>query len=113
MKKLIGYYGDTPVCVEGFPENCKRSVKGALHLLPRKPMTVTADEHAHIVASRKDIVSKLKVLAVKNDEEGSKAEAAPQPQAEVAAPAAEPASAKAGEGEAQTSSGEKFKKKKY
>lgn len=108
MKKLIGYYGDTPVCVEGFPENCKRSVAGALHLLPRKSVTVTADEHAHILAKYKHIVPKLKVLAVM-DEEGSKAAA--QPQAEAAA--AEPASAKANEGEAQASSGEKPKKKKF
>lgn len=114
MKKLIAYYGDTPVCVEGFPENCKRSVKGALHLLPRKSMTVTADEHAHILSAYKHVVPKLKVLAEMNVEEGSKEEAAAQPSAEVEAPASEPVSVPAAEAveESREPSGDSQKKKK-
>lgn len=48
MKNLIVYYGDSPEYVEGFPKNCKRSCQGSLHLLPRKPTTVTSDEYEHI-----------------------------------------------------------------
>jgi len=45
MKKfLIAYYGDSPVCVEGFPKDCQRSRKGSVHIHPKKPTTVTGDE---------------------------------------------------------------------
>lgn len=63
MKKLIVYYGDTPVCVEGFPEDCKRSKEGALHILPRKNMTVTDQEYDHILKSRPDMKKLLRVIA--------------------------------------------------
>lgn len=63
MKKLIVYYGDSPVCVEGFSESCKRSVKGAIHILPRKSVTVTEDEYQHILAKYDWMKSKMKVIA--------------------------------------------------
>lgn len=83
MKKLIQYSGDSPVYAEGFSENCKRSCKGAIHILPRKPITVTDDEYAHIMKN-KDLASKLKVLAEMKDDEGSEAK-----EAATAAPKAE------------------------
>ena len=63
MKKLIVYYGDTPQCVEGFAENCKRSCKGALHILPRKSTTITNDEFEHIKKSYKFMMKGLRVIS--------------------------------------------------
>lgn len=48
MKKLIVYYGDSPVYVEGFSKDCARSCKGSLHIRPRRPITVTDGEYDHI-----------------------------------------------------------------
>lgn len=78
MSKLIVYIGDNPECIEGFSASCSRSVLGALHLKPRKPMTVTDDEHQHIMASRTDLKGKIRVVADKPDEKPAvKAEGAP------------------------------------
>jgi len=63
MKKLIAYYGDSPVYVEGFSKDCARSCKGSVHVLPRKPVTVTADEYEHIKKSYSWMLPKLKVVA--------------------------------------------------
>ena len=81
MKKLIVYNGDSPVYAEGFSESCKRSVKGSIHLLPKKHVTVTDDEYAHIVKKYPELKSKLKVVSeMKEDvsQEQKQAEAAPQ-----------------------------------
>ena len=48
MKKLIVYYGDSPVYVEGFPKECKRTCKGSLHIRPKRPKTVTDEEYKYI-----------------------------------------------------------------
>lgn len=78
MSKLIVYFGDNPECIEGFSKSCSRSVDGALHLKPRKPMTVTDDEYKHITESRADLKGKIRVVADKPDqsEKGKPAEAA-------------------------------------
>jgi hypothetical protein len=63
MKKLIAYYGDCPEYVEGFTSDCERSCEGSLHLLPRKTMTVTADELEFIKAKMPHIFKKIRVVA--------------------------------------------------
>jgi arylsulfatase A-like enzyme len=68
MKKLIYYYGDSPVNVEGFPEDCKRSRKGALHLLRGRSMTITADEYDHIAKAYKEVMPKIRVVAEVDEE---------------------------------------------
>lgn len=78
MKKLIAYYGDSPVYVEGFPKDCARSCEGSVHVLPGKPVTVTNDEYKHILDKYSWMKPKLKVVAEigedakKDDKEGSK-----------------------------------------
>lgn len=67
MKLLINYYGDVPICVEGFIDECKRSCKGALHVLPKKPVTITDDEYEHIKKHYSHVVKKIRVLATKKD----------------------------------------------
>jgi len=70
MKKyLIVYYGDVPECVEGFPKDCKRSCKGALHVKPGRQMTVTGDELKHLRECKlcSHMTSKLRVLGEKRD----------------------------------------------
>lgn len=84
MSKLIVYLGDNPECIEGFSASCSRSVQGALHVKPRKPMTVTDDEYQHMLASRPDLKTKIRVVADKPDQPEAKADSAP---------AAEPAKA--------------------
>ncbi len=63
MKKLIAYYGDSPVYVEGFPKDCARSCKGSVHILPRKSVTVTEDEYKYILDKYSWMKPKLKVVA--------------------------------------------------
>ena len=63
MKKLIYYYGDSPVSVEGFSKDCKRSRKGALHLLKGRPITITDDEYKHIQDEYKWALPKIRVVA--------------------------------------------------
>lgn len=63
MKKLIAYYGDSPVYVEGFPKDCARSCEGSVHILPRKPVTVTVDEYNYILEKYSWMKPKLKVVA--------------------------------------------------
>lgn len=62
--KLIKYQGRLPECVEGFPEDCERSVsdKGSLHLRPGQTVELTNDEYAHIKAQRPDLAKNLIVL---------------------------------------------------
>jgi len=67
MKLLINYYGDAPIYVEGFKESCKRSCKGSLHLLPKKPLTITHDEYEHLKEKYSYIMKKVRVLAKKED----------------------------------------------
>ena len=98
MKKLIVYYGDSPVYVEGFNEDCKRSCKGSLHIRPRRPITVTDDEYEHITDEKGKYASMkrwVKVISVmkEGDErlkvkgEGVSKEA-PKTEAEESLPAA-------------------------
>lgn len=63
MKKLIAYYGDTPVCVEGFPEGCERSCEGALHIRPRTPHTVTGGEFGHMQKAYGWMMSKVRIIS--------------------------------------------------
>lgn len=86
MSKLIVYLGDNPECIEGFSASCSRSVQGALHIKPRKPMTVTDDEYQHIMASRADLKTKIRVVADKPDDK-------PEAKADGAAPVADAAKA--------------------
>lgn len=77
MKKLIAYYGDSPVYVEGFSADCARSCDGSVHVLPRKPVTVTDDEYEHIKAKYSYMMPKLKVIA----EIGKEGSGKPEPSA--------------------------------
>lgn len=72
MKKLIAYYGDSPVYVEGFSKDCARSCEGSVHVLPRKPVTVTSDEYEHIKKSYSWMLPKLKVVAEIGEDKKSK-----------------------------------------
>ena len=67
MKLLINYFGDTPIYVEGFSEECERSCKGSLHVLPRKIKTITLDEYEYIKLKYSHIVKKIRVLAKKEE----------------------------------------------
>lgn len=49
-----------PTCVDDFPAKAKRSVKGALHLVPGTFRQVTYDELEHL---QKKLGAKLLVLA--------------------------------------------------
>lgn len=77
MKKLIVYHGDSPVYVEGFSKDCKRSRDGSVHIIPGKPLTVTDDEFDFIKS--KYSWMKVKVIAEvkekKSEEKGGKVEA--------------------------------------
>ncbi len=65
MKKLIVYYGDAPECVEGFPKDCKRSCKGALHIHRGKSKTITDGEYEYIKSSKryKHLLNKIRVVS--------------------------------------------------
>jgi len=53
--------GLLPQQIDGFPDDCKRSCKGALHIRSGTlPMTV--DEWKHIQSSRPDLVPSLRVI---------------------------------------------------
>ena len=60
--KLVIYQGKLPVCVEDFPSDSERSVKGALHLRPGRSLTVTDDEYAYLMANREDLKRDLVLL---------------------------------------------------
>lgn len=60
--KLIKYQGRLPECVEGFPEDCERSVEGSLHLRPGQTVELTDDEYAHIKAQRPALAKDVIVL---------------------------------------------------
>lgn len=63
MKMLIVYYGDSPQYVEGFSPTCKRSCVGSLHLLPRRPLTVTEDEYEHLKARYPQLTRSVKIIS--------------------------------------------------
>ncbi len=44
----LKYAGRYPGYLDGFPEDCKRSCKGAIHLLPGRIKEVTKDEWDYI-----------------------------------------------------------------
>ncbi len=76
-KKLIAYYGDSPVHVEGFPKDCPRSCKGSVHVLPRKPVTVTDAEYEYMRTHYKWMLPKLKVVAELGEEKKKEGASAP------------------------------------
>lgn len=110
MKKLVVYMGDSPVYVEGFPAGCERSCEGSIHLLPRKHVTITDGEHAHILAKYKHVVPKLKVMAEMKDE-GKKVEAA-APEGASAKPEQPTPSVDAGKADSEIGDEPKKKSKK-
>ena len=110
MKKLlIAYYGDSPVCVEGFPKDCARSCVGSIHVLPRKPVTVTEAEYGHIKAKYQFMLPKLKIVAEKV--ETKKVEGA-EAKAEEASPSASPKPTGKKKKKPSAKGGKKSKKKK-
>ncbi len=118
MKKLIVYFGDNPVCVEGFSSDCQRSVEGALHVHPRKPITVTDGEYRHMLGAHPEMHSKLKVVAeVKPEaskaeaEAGSPAEAQPSMPEKAAGDDESPASSPQPEEKGSHEDGKKSKKR--
>lgn len=60
--KLVKYQGRSPECLEGFPTDTERSVKGALHLRPGRTLEITDDEYAYVKANRPDLMRSLVVL---------------------------------------------------
>ena len=68
MKMLIVYYGDSPHYVEGFSPVCKRSGVGSLHLLPRRPMTITADEYEHLKVRYPQLARSVKIVSKTADD---------------------------------------------
>jgi hypothetical protein len=42
--KRVKYTGKSPEYLDGFPKECKRSCKGAIHLLPNALKDITEDE---------------------------------------------------------------------
>ena len=60
--KLVKYIGQSPECIEGFPEDTERSKEGALYLRPGQTKQLTDDEYAYIKAHRKDLSKDVIVL---------------------------------------------------
>lgn len=58
--KRVKYNGKCPEYCDGFPKDCKRSCKGAIHLLPTSIKDITDDEYKYI----KKAYPKLKLLVV-------------------------------------------------
>ena len=46
--KRVKYTGKSPEYLDGFPEKCERSCKGAIHLLPNALRDITDDELKYI-----------------------------------------------------------------
>lgn len=74
MKKAVLYTGNGPNCIDGFPKSCKRSVEGALHLHPRRQLTITNDEYEFLKTTH--VGKFVKVIA--NLTEDSKKEQTPK-----------------------------------
>lgn len=55
--------GVGPLQVDGFPEKCERSCKGALHLRPSSTAVATDGELAHIKDKLPKVAEKLRVLS--------------------------------------------------
>ncbi len=108
MKKLIAYYGDSPVYVEGFSEDCARSCEGSVHVLPRKSVTVTDDEYDHIKEKYSWMLPKLKIVAEigKDKDGGSEKKSEPSSESKSKKPMEET------EETSDEDDGEKKKKKK-
>lgn len=60
--KLVKYQGKHPECVEGYPADTERSVKGATHLRPDAVVELTDDEYAYLKANREDLARCLVLL---------------------------------------------------
>jgi hypothetical protein len=85
MKKLIVYHGDSPVSVEGFAGACTRSCKGAIHILPGKPKTITSDEFEHLKAKYGWMMPKVKIISeMKGQAQQVLPQETPAPAADVA-----------------------------
>lgn len=54
-----------PIQVEGFPDDAKRSVKGALHIFPGATKEITEDEYAVIQKKYPELSEKLRVIDLK------------------------------------------------
>jgi hypothetical protein len=51
--------GLSPTQIDDFPSACERSGKGALHLLPRSTVEITASELEHIRRNHPEVTAKL------------------------------------------------------
>lgn len=112
MKKLIVYNGDSPVYAEGFSESCKRSVKGSIHLLPKKHVTVTDDEYAHIVKKYPELKAKLRVVSEMKEDVSQEQKAEASPSGEASAEVSSQDAPSQSEEKVEATD-EKPKKKKY
>ena len=61
-KTPIQYVGNSPLYLDDFGDDCERSCKGSLHLLPKKLIQVTDQELKHIKEKRPDVFKQLRVL---------------------------------------------------
>lgn len=62
MPQAIVGYGVTPCQVDGFPEKCERSRKGALYIRPRSSLTLTNDELDFIKVKYPNLFKKLRIV---------------------------------------------------
>lgn len=80
--KLIKYQGRLPECLEGFPQDCERSVEGSIHLRPGQTVELTDDEFAHIKTNRPKMTKDLVVLREWKAEPKAKPKAEPEAKSE-------------------------------
>ena len=62
MPQAIVGYGVTPCQVDGFPEKCERSRKGALYIRPRSSLILTNDELDFIKVKYPQLFKKLRIV---------------------------------------------------
>ena len=62
MPQVIVEHGVTPCQIDGFPEKCERSRKGALYVRPSSSLEMTNDELAHVKATLPELYKKLRVV---------------------------------------------------
>ena len=89
MKKLIIYYGDNPLCLEGFPKECQRTCDGSLHILPRKNKTLSDGEYEWLKKKHPEAMANVRVLAEHKEEPKKKALPAKVESSEEAKPTEE------------------------
>jgi len=81
--KRVKYSGKSPEYIDGFPDGCKRSCKGAIHLLPGAVRELTEDEIEFIKGLPQKVA--LAVLPAEKSRRAMKPKPAPK-QPKVAAP---------------------------